>query len=84
MKFILNKQIKYCTKEWFKLINLVAIALFIIMTVIFMKYKLVCSVSISGEHIGYVQNKELVGVSSGFYNKQTLVDFFKENGMINE
>lgn len=25
-----------------------------------MKYKLVCSVSISGEHIGYVQNKELV------------------------
>jgi len=30
------------------------------MTVIFMKYKLVCSVSISGEHIGYVQNKELV------------------------
>lgn len=60
MKFILNKQIKYCTKEWFKLINLVAIALFIIMTVIFMKYKLVCNVSISGEHIGYVQNKELV------------------------
>lgn len=60
MKFILNKQIKYCTKEWFKLISLVAIALFIIMTVIFMKYKLVCSVSISGEHIGYVQNKELV------------------------
>jgi murein DD-endopeptidase MepM/ murein hydrolase activator NlpD len=60
VKFILNKQIKYCTKEWFKLINLVAIALFIIMTVIFMKYKLVCSVSISGEHIGYVQNKELV------------------------
>ncbi len=60
MKFILNKQIKCCTKEWFKLINLVAIALFIIMTVIFMKYKLVCSVSISGEHIGYVQNKELV------------------------
>lgn len=25
-----------------------------------MKYKLVCSVSISGEHIGYIQNKELV------------------------
>ena len=24
-----------------------------------MKYKLVCSVSISGEHIGYVQDKEL-------------------------
>lgn len=60
MKFILNKQIKYYTKESFKLINLVAIALFIIITVILMKYQLVCSVSISGEHIGYVQNKELV------------------------
>ena len=60
VKFILNKQIKYYTKEGFKLVNLVAIALFIIIAIIFMKYKLVCSVSISGEHIGYVQNKELV------------------------
>ncbi len=60
VKFILNEQIKYYTKEGFKLVNLVAIALFIIIAVIFMKYKLVCSVSISGEHIGYVQNKELV------------------------
>lgn len=60
VKFILNKQIKYYTKEGFKLVNLVAIALFIIIAIIFMKYKLVCSVSIFGEHIGYVQNKELV------------------------
>ena len=60
MKFILNEQIKYYTKEGLKLINLVAIALFIIITIILMKYKLVCSVSISGEHIGYVQDKELV------------------------
>lgn len=60
MKFILNKQIKYYTKEGFKLVNLVAIALFIIIAIILMKYKLVCSVSISGEHIGYVQNKELI------------------------
>lgn len=60
MKFILNKQIKYYTKEGFKLVNLVAIALFIIIAIILMKYKLVCSVSISGKHIGYVQNKELI------------------------
>lgn len=60
VKFILNKQIKYYTKEGFKLVNLVAIALFIIIAIILMKYKLVCSVSISGEHIGYVQNKELI------------------------
>lgn len=60
VNLILNKQIKYYTKEGFKLINLIAIALFIVMTVIFMKYKLVCRVSIYGEHIGYVQNRELI------------------------
>ncbi len=60
MKFILNEQIRYYTKEGIKLINLVAIALFIVITVIFIKYKPVFSVSISGEHIGYVQNKDLI------------------------
>lgn len=60
VKFILNKKIKHCTKEIIKIINLLSIALFIVMTVIFFKYNLVCSVSISGEHIGYVKNKNLV------------------------
>ena len=57
VKFILNEQIKYYTKEGLKLINLVAIALFIIITIILMKYKLVCSVSISGERISRKTNK---------------------------
>ena len=59
MKFILNKRIKYYTKEAFKWINLVAIALFIIFAILFLKYKLVCEVSISGESIGYIENKKL-------------------------
>lgn len=58
MKFILSKQIKYYTKEIIRLLNLIAIALFIVMTVVFMRYKLVCSVSISGEQIGYIENKK--------------------------
>ena len=37
VKFILNEQIKYYTKEGLKLINLVAIALFIIITIILLK-----------------------------------------------
>lgn len=41
-----------------RLINLVAIALFIIMLVIFAKYKLVCEVTIDGESLGYIANKE--------------------------
>ncbi len=60
VKFILNEQIKYYTKESFKLINLVAIALFIVITIIFIKYKLVYNVSIAGEHIGYIQDKNLI------------------------
>lgn len=59
MKFILNKRIKYYTKETFKWVNLVAIALFIIICIVFLKYKLVCEVSISGESIGYIENKRL-------------------------
>ena len=58
VKFILNKRIKYYTKETFKLINLIAIALFIVMTVVLLKYKMVYSVSISGEQIGYIENEE--------------------------
>jgi len=51
VKFIFKKQIKYYTKETFKWIILVAIALFIAMTVILIKYKIAYSVSISGEQL---------------------------------
>ena len=57
MKFILNKQIKYYTKETFRWINLIGALLFIVMTIILMKYKPVYSVSISEEQIGYIKNK---------------------------
>lgn len=59
MKFILNKRIKYYTKETFKWLRLVAVALFIIFSILFLKYKLVCEVSISGESIGYIENKKV-------------------------
>ncbi len=58
MKFILNKRIKYYTKETFKCVRLVAIALFIIFSILFLKYKLCVEVSISGESIGYIENKK--------------------------
>lgn len=60
VKFILNKHIKYYTKELIRLINLISIVLFIAMTVIFIKYNVVCSVSINGQHVGYVQDKSLI------------------------
>jgi len=56
--YILNRKIKYYTKEAFRLINLVAIALFIIVLVTFIKYQLVCEVTIDGEKVGYIADKE--------------------------
>ena len=41
-----------------RLINIVAIALFIIMTVILIKYQLVCEVTVGGEKLGYITDKE--------------------------
>jgi len=41
-----------------RLTNLVAIALFIIMTVIFIKYELVCEVTVDGKKLGYIKDKE--------------------------
>lgn len=42
----------------FRLINIVAIALFIILAVILIKYKLVCEVTVDGESLGYITDKE--------------------------
>lgn len=41
-----------------RLINIVAIALFIMLIIILIKYNLVCEVTIDGETVGYVANKE--------------------------
>ena len=58
MKFILNRKIKYYTKEVFRLINLVAIALFIILLVTFTKFKIACEVTLGEEKLGYIADKE--------------------------
>ena len=58
MNYILNRKIKYYTKETFRLINIVAIALFIIISVILIKYQLVCEVTVDGEKLGYIADKE--------------------------
>lgn len=59
VKFILNKRIKYYTKETFKWIRLIAIALFIIGGIFLFKYQLVCEVYVAGESIGYVKDKKV-------------------------
>ena len=60
VKFILNKRIKYYTKETFKWMRLIAIALFILGGIFLFKYQLVCEVTIAGESIGYVKDKDVI------------------------
>lgn len=56
--YILNKKLKYYTKEIFKYFNITLIAFGFITAIILIKYKPIYEVSISGEEVGYVQNKE--------------------------
>lgn len=60
VKFIFNKRIKYYTKNTFKWLILVGIALFILGSIFLLKYQLVCEVSIAGESIGYVKHKKVL------------------------
>ena len=54
-----------------RLINIVAIALFIIMMIIFFKFDLVCEVTIADESVGYVANKnEFEAKLSEILNKE--------------
>ena len=51
--------------------NIVAIALFIIMSVILIKFKIVCEVTANGEKLGYITDKEKFEQSvSGIINKK--------------
>ena len=51
--------------------NIVAIALFIIMAVILIKFKIVCEVTANGEKLGYITDKEKFEQSvSGIINKK--------------
>ncbi len=56
--YILSKKIEFFTKESFKIITLIAIGFIFITAIILIKYKPVYKVTISGEEVGYVNNKE--------------------------
>ena len=61
MNFILKNWVKYYTKEAMKTLKLVTIGSAIVLTVVGVKYKPVYKVTVSGETIGFVDNK--VGMS---------------------
>ena len=60
MNFILRNWVKYYTKEAVKTLKLVTIGSAIVATVVCVKYKPAYKVTISGEAIGYVENRTLI------------------------
>ena len=58
VKIYFKQEIKYYTKEMIRLINIVAIALFIMTIIILFKVNLVCEVTIDGEAVGYIADKD--------------------------
>lgn len=58
MDFISIKKFKFYTKETTKYLNIVLIAIGFIISIILIKYKPMYEVKISGESIGYIENKQ--------------------------
>ena len=58
MNFILNKKLKFYTKEIFRFFSITLLAFGLIIAIVFIKYKPVYAVSISGEKVGYVSSEE--------------------------
>lgn len=67
MNFILKNWVKYYTKEAVKTLKLVTIGSAIVLTVVFVKYKPVYKVTISGETIGFIDDKDLVEIKIDKY-----------------
>lgn len=62
MNFILKNWVKYYTKEAIKTLKIVTIGSAIVLTVVFVKYKPVYKVTISGETIGFIDDKDLIEI----------------------
>ena len=67
MNFILRNWVRYYTKEAFKTLKVVIAGSVIIITVACIKYKPAYKVTLSGETIGFVENKDLIDVKIDKY-----------------
>ena len=77
--FILLNWVKYYTKEIGKALKLMSIGTVIILTVIILKYKPAYEVTLSGEKLGYVENKNKIELKIKNYIEDTTGNIaFKE------
>lgn len=56
--YILNKKLKYYTKEVLRFTNIIVVGMLVITAIVFLKYKPVYKVTLAGEDLGYIANKE--------------------------
>lgn len=56
--YILNIKLRNCTKDVLKVVKIILIAFIIIFAIILLKYKPSYKVTISGEEVGYITNKD--------------------------
>ena len=58
MDFISKRKLKYYTKEAIKFFNIILIAFGFIIAIVLIKYKPMYEVKLSGEEVGYIENKK--------------------------
>lgn len=58
MDFISKRKLKYYTKEAIKFLNITLIAFGFIIAIVLIKYKPMYEVKLSGEEVGYIENKK--------------------------
>ena len=58
MDFISKRKLKYYTKETIKFFNITLIAFGFIIAIVLIKYKPMYEVKLSGEEVGYIENKK--------------------------
>lgn len=68
--FILN-WVKYYTKETAKALKIISIGAMLILSVVFIKYKPAYAVTLAGQELGYVKNKEKLEVKIQNYMEDT-------------
>ena len=76
MEYISIKKLKFYTKETIKFFNIALIAIGFIIAIILIKYKPMYEVKISGEEVGYIENKkalsETIKNSINNYNSENI------------
>ena len=73
MDFISKRKLKYYTKEAIKFFNIILIAFGFIIAIVLIKYKPMYEVKLSGEEVGYIENKQALSelITSDVENYQS-------------